>query len=296
MHALYAFEAVARLFSFSKAAEELNVTRSAVSHRIQMLEDLLGAPAFERGRPSLSLTPTGAAYLIVVRKALAALTDVAAQTGERPNKTRITMTAPPTFARMVILPRLKSFLDSHPNIEIALEISNSQLDYKAGEFDLDIRFGTGHHVGRESRILLDEVIFPVASPSYIKERCITAPADLKHAQFLRSRLEPWRPWFSAAGLDFQEPTEGHRFEDLSLLYHAAAQGLGVALARASLVRPLLDAEALVPLFDVMAKSDYAYYALYEQGSFDRPEVASFVDWLQAPIPGKAFATLPEHVR
>jgi LysR family glycine cleavage system transcriptional activator len=279
LHALYAFEAVARLFSFAKAADELNVTRSAVSHRIQMLEDLLGAPAFERGRPALSLTPTGAAYLIVVRKALAALEDVAAQTGEHLSKTRITMTAPPTFARMVILPQLKGFLDQHPKIEIAVEISNSQLDYKAGEFDLDIRFGTGHHPGRECRILLHEVIFPVASPSYVEAHSLVSPSDLKNAQFLRSKLEPWLPWFNAAGLGIKEPEQGHRFEDLSLLYHAAAQGLGVALARASLVRPLLEEGALVPLFDVVARSDYAYYVLYERSSLDRPEVASLINWL-----------------
>lgn len=146
------------------------------------------------------------------------------------------MTTPPTFARMIIHPQLKNFLDQHPNVEIAIEISNSQLDYKTGEYDLDIRFGTGRHVGRESRILLDEVIFPVASPAYIEEHRLETPKDLKHAQFLRSRLEPWKPWFVAAGLDCKEPDEGHRFEDLSLLYHAAADGLGIALACASVAR------------------------------------------------------------
>lgn len=279
LHVLQAFEAVARLSSFSKAATELNVTRSAVSHRIEMLEDLLGALAFERTPRSPRLTPTGAAYLVAVRRALAALDDVAALTGEPGRKKRITMSMPPTIARMVVLPRLKGFLSQHPNVEIALELSLSQVDCKAGETDFDVRFGTGHHVGMESRVLLDEPIFPVASPTYIEQHRLECPADLSGAQLLRSRLEPWKPWFAAAGLAWLEPDKGHRFEDLSLVYVAAAEGLGVALGRGLLVRPLLETGALVPLFDIAARSPHAYYVVYEKTALARPEVASMVDWL-----------------
>jgi LysR family glycine cleavage system transcriptional activator len=279
LHVLSAFEVVARLASFSKAADELGVTRSAVSHRIQMLEDLLGSPAFDRSQRSLTLTPTGAAYLLAIKKALAALRDVAALTGNNPHTKRVAMTMPPTFARMIVLPRLRTFLEQYPDIEVSIELSMSQLDYKAGDTDLDIRFGTGQHFGMESRLVLDEPIFPVASPGYAQNSRLQEPKDLVRAQFLRSRLEPWRPWLDAAGLDWEEPDTGHRFEDLSLLYHAAANGLGVALARASLARPLLEAGAIVPLFDTVANSPYAYYFVYERPILDRPEVVALIEWL-----------------
>lgn len=279
LHVLFAFEAVARLSSFSKAAEELSVTRSAVSHRIQMLEEMLGSPVFDRTQRSLMPTPTGAAYLIAVRRALAALNDVAAQVGETSRKKRIALTMPPTIARMIVLPRLRSFLDQYPDVEVSIELSMSQLDYKVGDTDLDIRFGTGNHAGMESRCLLGEPIFVVASPRYVEENGLREPKDLARAQFLRSKLEIWRPWFVAAGLDWDEPRAGHRFEDLSLLYQAAASGLGVALARASLAKPLLDAGALVSLFDVTAASPYAYYLVYHQAVVERLEVASLLEHL-----------------
>lgn len=279
LHVLFAFEAVARHSSFSKAADELSVTRSAISHRIQLLEEMLGRPAFERGPRLLALTPTGAAYLITVKKALAALEDVAAQTGDRPRKKRIAMTMPPTFGRMVILPHITKFLNNYHDIEISIELSMSQLDYRAGDTDLDIRFGTGVHPGRECKLLLAEKIFLVASPRYIEDNRLQEPKDLVRVQLLRSKLEPWRPWFDAAGLDWEEPDVGHRFEDLSLLYHAAANGLGVALARESLARPLLDAGALVPLFDIATSSPYAYHLVYDQVALRRPEVVSLIEWL-----------------
>ena len=244
-----------------------------------MLEDLLGSPAFDRSQRSLTLTPTGAAYLLAIKKALAALRDVAALTGNNPRTKRVAMTMPPTFARMIVLPRLRTFLEQYPDIEVSIELSMSQLDYKAGDTDLDIRFGTGQHFGMESRLVLDEPIFPVASPGYAQNSRLQEPKDLVRAQFLRSRLEPWRPWFDAAGLDWEEPDTGHRFEDLSLLYHAAANGLGVALARASLARPLLEAGAIVPLFDTVANSPYAYYFVYERSILDRPEVVALIEWL-----------------
>jgi LysR family transcriptional regulator, glycine cleavage system transcriptional activator len=279
LHVLSAFEAVARLSSFSKAADELGVTRSAVSHRIQMLEDLLGTPAFDRGQRSFALTPTGAAYLVAIRRALTALRDVAALTGNNPRTKRVAVTMPPTFARMVVMPRLRAFLEQNPNIEVSIELSMSQLDYKAGDTDLDIRFGTGQHFGLESRLVLSEPIFPVTSPGYAQENRLQEPKDLVRAQLLRSRLEPWRPWFDAAGLDWEEPDVGHRFEDLSLLYHAAAHGLGVALVRASLARPMLDGGAIVPLFGMVANSPHAYYLVYERSVLDRPEVAALIEWL-----------------
>lgn len=279
---LQAFETACRLGSFSAAANELNVTRSAISHRISLLEDLLGGPVFERDTRNIILTPTGAAYLPRVSKALVALDDVAKPIVAGPRVQHIRLSMPPTIARMVVLPRLKPFLDRHPEIEIALELSQSQLDYRTHDTDIDIRFGTGRHPGKECRRFSDDLVFPVASPDYAERHKLETPADLDRAKLLRSRLEPWKPWFNAAGLpDRSEPERGHRFEDLALAYHAAALGMGVALARAALARNLLASGNLVRLFETEAHSPHAYYVVYDSGVMERPACAALLAWLLA---------------
>lgn len=281
LHVLYAFESVARLTSFTRAAAELNVTRSAVSRRIQMLEHQLSEAVFERGTRSVMLTSTGAAYLITVRKALIALEDVAEQSGAAPRKKRLSLTMPPAFARMLMLPWLRLFLQQNQDIEVSVEISMSQLDYRVSDTDLDIRFGTGKHKAMESYVLVKEKVFPIASPTYIDRLGLNEPRDLARAHLLRSRLEPWSPWFQAAGLDWDEPDSGHRFEDLSLLYHAAEMEMGVALARGSLARSLLKSGAVRQLFETAADSPYTYHLVYNRDVLKRPEVARFVESLLA---------------
>lgn len=277
---LQAFESACRLGSFSAAASELNITRSAVSHRISLLEDLLEESVFERHTRNIVLTPTGAAYLTRVSKALLALDDVAKPIVAGPRVVRIRLSMPPTIARVVVLPRLKPFLDRHPEIEIALELSQSQLDYRTHDTDIDIRFGTGHHPGKECRRFGADFIFPVASPDYIDRHNLKTPADLDRAHLLRSHLEPWKPWFDAAGIpDRGKPDRGHRFEDLALAYHAAALGMGVALARPALARNLLSSGDLVRLFEIEARSPHAYYIVCDAGVMERPACAALVAWL-----------------
>ncbi|MFZ5509720.1 MAG: transcriptional regulator GcvA [Pseudomonadota bacterium] len=283
LHALRAFEAAARLGSFAKAAEELCITRSAVSHRIQLLEDLLGEALFQREARALALTARGVSYLALVRKALDSLQELALQGGGRAGL-KVTVATPPTFARMVLMPRLPDFQAAHPDIELALQLAVPLLDLAAGDTDVEIRFGTGHYPDREAHLLLDEPVFPVASPAYLEQGpALGQPADLQRAQLLRSTLEPWAPWFAAAGLNWGEPTGGPRFEDLALLYQAAAAGQGVALARATLVRPQLEGGELRRLFDIEARSPHAYYLVYRSQVVQRPEVAAFVEWLRGAI-------------
>lgn len=284
LHALRAFEAAARHASFTKAADELCVTRSAISHRIQLLEELLGESLFQREARSLALTAKGAAYLTTVRKALESLEAVALHGAASMVWHPVTVATPPTFARMVLVPRLADFYTAHPDIELAVQLSVPLLDLSAPGADVEIRFGTGSYPNLESRLLFDEPVFPVCSPSH-RERCggLGRPADLQRATLLRSALEPWKPWFAAADLPWEEPQAGPRFEDLALLYQAAADGHGVALARATLVRPLLEAGRLVSLFDIGARSPHAYYLVFRRQAAERPEVASFLDWIQSTV-------------
>jgi LysR family transcriptional regulator, glycine cleavage system transcriptional activator len=283
LHGLAAFEAVARLRSFTQAADELCITRSAVSHRLRELEERLGVTLIDRNARPLALTPAGASYLSTVRDALDAVAG-AAQAVPRDAAQRIVVASPPTFARQILVPRLADFHRAHEGVEVAVELAIPLHDLQPAGVDIEIRFGRGLYPEFVTLSLLDEPVFPVCAPSYAARVTLRAPADLEHATLLRSALEPWAPWFAAAGLRWPEPVAGSRYEDLAMLYQAASDGEGVALARPSLVGPALDRGVLQRLFDVAAHSPHAYYLVCRPAALGRPEVAHFVDWLRAALP------------
>ena len=159
---LLAFDALARLRSVTQAADELNVTPSAVSHRIRQLESQLGLRLFERG--DFGLTPDGAAYLGQVREALRCLQQVPGR-GEVPAVSRLRLAVTPTFSRQILLPRLALFRHAYPDIELTLQVSIPVLNLSvtAEEADIEVRFGTGPPPDRESVLLLSDLVCPVCS-------------------------------------------------------------------------------------------------------------------------------------
>jgi LysR family transcriptional regulator, glycine cleavage system transcriptional activator len=275
---LLTFESLARLRSVTQAAEEQCVTPSAVSHRVRQLEELLGVKLF--GRADFSLTTEGSEYLAHVREGLLSLqkfpsSDVAQ--GKR--KLRVAVT--PTFARSILMPRLKSFTDAYPEIDLTLQVSIPLLDVVAEDADLTIRFGTGRYADVEHVCLFKDQVTPLASPAYIREHGpFESVQDLSKAKLLRSPLEPWRTWFAAYKLDWPEPLDGSSFNDIGLMCDAAAAGMGVALVRLRLGAPWLANASLERLFDEDIPSPHAHYLCWRTGSLDRWEVAAFAEWLK----------------
>jgi DNA-binding transcriptional LysR family regulator len=200
---------------------------------------------------------------------------------------RVVVAAPSTFARRVLLPRLPAFQAAHPEVDVAVEPAIPLHDVQAGGVDVEVRFGRGLYPEFVTLDLLDEPVFPVSSPQYACQVQLATPADLARAVLLRSALEPWAPWFAAAGLRWPEPATGPRYEDLALLYEAAASGTGVALARASLAAPMLQGRALIRPFDICARSPHAYYLVCRPSALSRPEVVAFVDWLHEALQAAA---------
>lgn len=283
VHALSAFEAAARLGSFALAAEELCITPSALSHRIRLLEDFVGERLFIRDGRVVTLSEFGRRYLDVVRAALRTLTDFPMPNRGPASQPRVKVTLPPTFARYLFVPRLAEFTAMHPDIIVEIFLSVPLYDLSLSESDVEVRFGAGRYSGMETEKLFDEPAFAAASPAYI-ERIgkIATPMDLKRATLLRSALEPWQPWFEAAGLDWPEPSTGLRIDDLGLLLEAIRHGHGVGLTRQHFARDLLAAGEIVRLFDVqLASPPHSYYVAYEKGAPGRPEVKAFIDWLRS---------------
>jgi LysR family transcriptional regulator, glycine cleavage system transcriptional activator len=280
---LLTFEALARLRSVTQAAEEQCVTPSAVSHRVRQLEELLGVKLF--GRADFSLTTEGSEYLAHVREGLLSLQKFpSSEAVQGKKKLRVAVT--PTFARSILMPRLKTFTDAYPEIDLTLQVSIPLLDVVAEDADLTIRFGTGRYADVEHVCLFKDRITPLASPAYIRANGpFESAQDLVKAKLLRSPLEPWRTWFAAHQLDWPEPLDGSSFNDIGLMCDAAAVGMGVALVRLQLGAPWLANGSLERLFDEDVPSPHAHYLCWRTGSLDRWEVAAFADWLKKACAG-----------
>ncbi|MDB5797772.1 MAG: LysR family transcriptional regulator [Paucimonas sp.] len=282
VHALSAFEAAARLGSFAAAASELCITPSALSHRIRLLEELVGERLFLREGRSLGLSEFGRRYLDVVRQALRTLSALPMQPREaRGDCVKITL--PPTFARYMMVPRIGEFMRLHPQITVEIYLSVPLYDLSLSESDVEVRFGAGNYPDLVSEKLFEEPAFAVASPAYLASIApLRVPSDLARARLVRSALEPWQPWFEAAGLDWPEPSSGVRVDDLGLLLELIKHGHGVGLTRAHFARELLDRGEVVRLFDLQLVSPpHAYYMVCEAQQAQRPEVAVLLAWMRS---------------
>ncbi|MCK0507021.1 LysR substrate-binding domain-containing protein [Aromatoleum anaerobium] len=277
MHALAAFEAAARLGGFAQAADELCVTPSAVSHRIRQLEAMLGTPLFERTPAGVRPTTVGRLYLESVREAF----DKLAQAGAvlQPERERLRVSLPPTFARQLLMARLPEYLRSHPEVEVEMHLSIPLQDVTAETADVEVRWGRGDYPERTVCKLFDDVVMPLAAPSWVAARALRGIADLGRAELLRSPLLPWRPCFAAAGLDWPEPERGAVFNDLGMLFEVAAAGLGAAVGTRRLSAAWVDTGRLVPLFGVTAPAPFTYYAVATPAQHKRAVVRDFIAWL-----------------
>lgn len=281
LHALAAFESSARLGGFAQAAAELCVTPSAVSHRIRQLETLLGEQLFERTPTGVRVSEFGQRYLGRVRDAFDKLSLLAHKEPAGPQ--RLSVGSPPTFARNLLIPRLPEFYRQWPDIEIDVAVA-APMQEKPDRHDVDIRFGAAPFDDRIATKLFDDRLQVLVAPSYMRSRtqaALTVPADLAHAELLRSPLIPWRPWFAAAGLGWPEPVRGQSFTDLGILLEAAASGLGAALCLQRVAERWTRSGQLVPLFELTCAATSTYHAVVDRETALRPEVAAFLDWLIA---------------
>jgi LysR family glycine cleavage system transcriptional activator len=283
LNVLAAFEAAARHHSFARAAEELHVTDSAISHRIRLLEETVGEKLFLRTRQGLVLTGRGTCYLAAVQAALATLKDASAGLSARGRQV-VRISIGPALARNWLVARLGEFYRLHSDTD--LEISATKLTgsktavLKSGEADVAIRYGKATDwEGYESVELLAGNLFPVCSPAYRRSAGgLARPKDLLKAALLRLPGQPWQPWFAAAGLECPEPVTGPVFSDADLMLDAAVSGQGVGLARSMLVGERLTSGRLVMPFDISIPAPLSYFAVYRKES--QPRVAPLLEWLR----------------
>ena len=285
LNALRAFEAAARHLSFTKAAEELNVTQAAISHQVKGLEDGLGVTLFRRFNRRLMLTDAGQVYLPALSEAFDRI-EVATRRMRLEDETGpLKVTVANSFAAKWLLPRMPTFRERHPEIDVMIAASDSVVDLTRDDFDMGVRFGLGTYPGLRVDLLFDDEVFPVCSPKLLEgEHPLREPADLKyhtllHDQIGLSELPDWPPWCLAAGVTLPNLERGPRYSHSSLVIQAAIDAQGVGLMRSSLVALDLEAGRLVRPFGPSLKSNYACYVVSLESTADRPKVKAFREWL-----------------
>lgn len=295
---LRAFESAARHLNFTRAASELHVTQSALSQRVGALEAELGFDLFVRGRRQLALTAQGRTLAEAMGRALGEIQRAFAGL-EAGVATTLVISVLPSFATRWLMPRLPQFRARHPEIQVQVDAEGRLVDLTETAADLALRFGTGRYPGHRVDFVMDDFVLPVATAALLdgigKPAPPRASARKGGAERLRglpliydSAVErdasgtDWRSWFDYAGVSDPPAPAGPRFSQADLMLQAAAQGLGVALARYSLVHDDLQAGRLVPVLPgPMLRARYDYYLVSLPDKAERPAVIAFREWLTA---------------
>jgi LysR family transcriptional regulator, glycine cleavage system transcriptional activator len=283
LNALKAFEAAARFGSFTEAAGELFVSHAAISRHIRDLEEWLGTQLFTRTGRGVEPTEAGRRFggqLTPLFDAMAEATREAAAVGD---VRQLRVSIEPAFASRWLVPRLGRFQELHPDIELAIDPTNRLMDFRAGEADLGIRYGSGTWEDVEAVKLSGVVIFPVCAPSLIAEAGAISPADLKGYNLLHEqRKQWWAEWLAVAGVTGVEDWRGTLFQN-HLAIEAAESGQGFALGDQILCTDALAEGWLRCPFNLDMKDHGSYWIVRAKGSKESAPARSFREWLMAEM-------------
>jgi len=283
LNALKAFEAAARSESFTRAAEELNVTHGAVSHQVKALEAILGIKLFNREHQRLVITEAGREYLAVVRDALDRIAAGTDRLVQRQSSGTLTVSTSPDFAAKWLIHRLGRYAERHPDINLRVSATANHADFAREDVDVAVRHGDGKWPGLEVAQLCSERLFPVCSPKLISGRHrITVASDLLKFPLLRlSDWKTWSRWFEAARVVANLPRDGPILNSASMLIDAAVDGQGVALARTALAAwDILNGRLVRPI-DISLRMSNTYWIVCPKVSAKVPKIATFRNWLLA---------------
>ena len=286
---LEAFEAAARYLSFTKAADELSLTQSAVSRQIKALEDHFELPLFRRLHRALRLTEEGQVLYQAVTDLLGQLHEVAGRLRRRGESRIVVVTTTPGFAGVWLIPRLATFTAAHPEVDVRISAGNGFISLERDGVDLAIRYHTREGVGEQAELLFGEVIFPVCSPRLARDaaRPLKKPEDLRHHTLLHMEpnaagvLQSWAMWLRALKLEGLVPASVLHFSMYDQMIQATVAGQGVALGRSPLIDSLLRQRKLVAPFKQAIASPRSYYLVQSAAAARKPEVQAFVAWLHA---------------
>ncbi|MFK3771481.1 LysR family transcriptional regulator [Pseudomonas sp. NPDC089406] len=287
MTALQCFEAAARHLSFTRAAEELHLTQSAVSKQVAQLEEMLRHHLFLRIRRRLQLTPAGSLYLAEVNKILTQVDMSSRYVQTYGTQTEVLKVATqPSFGVRWLIPHLKGFGKRHPNIHLDIRNEMEPFALLQGSADVVFFYGQGTWPGATCVELFGEEVLPVCAPELLQERSLSGAAEVAELVLLQStsRPEAWHEWFLDQGLHTDNSYHGPRFDTFYMALSAAQSGCGVALVPRYLVAKELAEGSLVLAWDHAMRSSGAHYLAYAEHAAEVPKVRALVEWVREQLP------------
>jgi len=287
MTALQCFEAAARHLSFTRAAEELHLTQSAVSKQVAQLEEMLRHHLFLRIRRRLQLTPAGALYLAEVNKILTQVDMSSRYVQTYGTQTEVLKVATqPSFGVRWLIPHLKGFGKRHPNIHLDIRNEMEPFALLQGSADVVFFYGQGTWPGATCVELFGEEVVPVCAPELLQGRTLPDAGALTDLVLLQSasRPEAWHEWFLEQGLHTDNSYHGPRFDTFYMALSAAQSGCGVALVPRYLVTRELTEGSLVLAWDHAMRSSGAHYLAYAEHAAEVPKVRALVEWVREQLP------------
>ncbi|MCZ4351193.1 LysR substrate-binding domain-containing protein [Roseovarius aestuarii] len=285
---LRSFESAARLGSISRAADELNVTQSAISQQVKALEQWTGSTLLLRSRSGSKPTADGEALALAISNGLGQISDLCSQLQSRKQKNLpVVVSTLPGFAVNWLFPRLIRFDQANPDVPVSINTNTSSGDLVAGNCDISIHYGLGNHRGMQVEKLLIETLIPVCSPAFLANapQLETVQDLAQHALLVDDVIdcggEPptWMYWAKTAGVHMPKPRSTRRFGQSNMVVQAAIEGYGLALGRSPLVREALADGRLVAPLPYEVPSQYAYWLVYAKTALQSDRINRFRDWL-----------------
>jgi LysR family glycine cleavage system transcriptional activator len=287
LNSLRAFEAVGRYLSFSKAADELNVTPGAISQQVRGLEDFLEIKLFKRRNRSIVLTDSGQIFLPLLSDGFAgisaAVDSVRRSQGDEP----LTISAAPSFTAKWLIPRLCKFQALHPEIDVRIDASSRLVDFAREDIDVGIRFGTGEVEGLDSIYLFSYDLIPVCSPDLMHEgKAVHDLSDIRHHTLLHSQdtdFDPsfpdWAMWLATAGVDDVDASRGMFFSQGEMVIEAAIEGQGIALCASVMVAGAIESGRLVQPFETRLPVRLSFHLITTRQKWVIPKISAFRQWI-----------------
>lgn len=283
------FEAAARTLSFTKAAEELYITQSAVSRQIRALEEHLGVALFERRPRRLVLTQQGVALQRTAAEILERLQETTTRLRSEAEAPHLTVTTTGGFASLWLIPRLRRFTALHPDVDVRISATYTTVNLERSLVDVAVRYCKAEEAPEGAIRLFGEELFPICSPALQTQGLhpLRALADLRHHALLHMEIDgaknhmDWDTWLAAQGYPGLKPTASIRFDNYEQMIQAAVGGQGVAMGIGRLVSGLMASGQLVAPFCASTIGSRAYFIIRSAVTRERPQVRAFVDWLIA---------------
>ncbi|WP_060484155.1 DNA-binding transcriptional regulator DsdC [Pseudomonas sp. NBRC 111123] len=297
---LHVFLVAARHLSFSRAADELCLTASAVSHRINRLEDELAYKLFHRMPRKVRLTEDGERLFTVMQRTMDELSEAVQERAHAEIAGQLTLYVRPSVAQCWLVPRLAQFSARYPDIQLDIRVGNESIDYRTRKIDLVLCYSDGHHPGLQSIHLMNERIAPVCSPRYAETHALAG--DLRQVEQCTALHDvaawdnaafdaEWQLWANSTGAGLKLPRRFLTFDRSDLCTLAALNHAGIAIGREQLVTErIAQGELVLPFGDFLDASNYGYFLVYPHHDPMPKRLQVLIDWLVECATSQAFAT------